>query len=129
MAKSDVDAGGHEFGRAEHAAAFAVTVVAALQVMLISGLAITLTPDSAISGRRRRGRMSIRSAAARSREELEKFENKERRRKEAVKKEKELLERQVNQLESQARQATRAENLKEEKRVCYLLRAIMIKAL
>ena len=59
--------------------------------------------------------MSIGSAAARSREELGKFEDKERRRKEAVKKEKELLVRQVSQLESQARQATRAENLKEEK--------------
>ena len=64
----------------------------------------------------RRGRMSIGSAAARSREELEKFEEKERRRKEAVKKEKESLERQLSQLESQARQAARAENLKEEKR-------------
>ena len=83
--------------------------------MLISGLAITLTPDSAIRGSRRRGRVSIGSAAARSREELEKFEEKERRRKEAVKKEKELLERQVSQLESQARQAVKAENLKEEK--------------
>ena len=77
----------------------------------------------------RRGRMSIGSAAARSREELEKFEDKERLRKEAVKKEKELLERQVSQLESQARQAARAENLKEEKRVCYLLGEIILKAL
>ena len=64
----------------------------------------------------RRGRMSIGSAAARGREELEKFEDKERLRKEAVKKEKESLERQLSQLESQARQAARAENLKEEKR-------------
>ena len=63
----------------------------------------------------RRGRMSIGSAAARGREELEKFEEKERIRKEAVKKEKESLERQLSQLESQARQAARAENLKEEK--------------
>ena len=77
----------------------------------------------------RRGRMSIGSAAARSREELEKFEEKERRRKDAVKKEKELLERQLSQLESQARQAARAENLKEEKRVCYLLGEIILKAL
>ena len=77
----------------------------------------------------RRGRMSIGSAAARRRGELEKFEEKERLRKEAVKKEKELLERQVSQLESQARQATRAENLKEEKRVCYLLGEIILKAL
>ena len=83
--------------------------------MLISGLAITLTPDSAISGSSRGGRMSIGSAAARSRDELGKFEDKERRRKEAVKKEKELLECQVSQLESQARKAARAENLKEEK--------------
>ena len=64
----------------------------------------------------RRGRMSIRSAAARGRDELEKFEDKERRRKEAVNNEKELLKREVIQLESQARQAARAENLKEEKR-------------
>ena len=64
----------------------------------------------------RRGRMSISSAAARRREELEKFGEKERLRKEAVKKEKESLERQLSQLESQARQAARAENLKEEKR-------------
>ena len=77
----------------------------------------------------RRGRMSIGTAAARSRDELEKFEDKERRRKEEFKKEKELLERQVSQLESQARQATRAEDLKEEKRVCYLLGEIMLKAL
>ena len=77
----------------------------------------------------RRGRLSISSAAARRREELEKFEEKERRRKEAVKKEKELLERQVSQLESQARQAAKAENLKEEKRVCYLLGEIILKAL
>ena len=60
--------------------------------------------------------MSIGSPAARSRDELGKFEDKERRRKEAVKNEKELLKRQVSQLESQARQAARAENLKEEKR-------------
>ena len=60
--------------------------------------------------------MSIRSAAARSRDELVRFEDKERRRKEAVKKEKDLLERQVSQLESQARQAAVAESLKEEKR-------------
>ena len=59
--------------------------------------------------------MSIGSFAARSRDELGKFEDKERRRKEAVKNEKELLKRQVSQLESQARQAARAENLKEEK--------------
>ena len=84
--------------------------------MLISGLAITLTPDSAISGSSRGGRMSIGSAAARSRDELGKFEDKERRRKEAVKKEKELLEVQVSQLESQARQAAVAGSLKEEKR-------------
>ena len=77
----------------------------------------------------RRGRMSIGSAAARSRGELEKFEEKERLRKEAVKKEKESLERQLSQLESQARQAARAENLKEEKRVCYLLGEIILKAL
>ena len=77
----------------------------------------------------RRGRVSIGTAAARRREELEKFEEKERLRKEAVKKEKELLELQVSQFESQARQATRAENLKEEKRVCYLLGEIMLKAL
>ena len=77
----------------------------------------------------RRGRMSIGSAAARGREELEKFEEKERLRKEAVKKEKESLERQLSQLESQARQATRAENLKEEKRVCYQLGEIMLRAL
>ena len=77
----------------------------------------------------RRGRMSIGSAAARGREELEKFEEKERLRKEAVKKEKESLERQLSQLESQARQAARAENLKEEKRVCYLLGEIILKAL
>ena len=77
----------------------------------------------------RRGRMSIGSAAARSREELKKFEDKERRRKEEFKKEKELLERQVSQLESQARQAARAEDLKEEKRICYLLGEIMLKAL
>ena len=77
----------------------------------------------------RRGRMSIGSAAARSREELKKFEEKERLRKEAVKKEKESLERQLSQLESQARQAARAENLKEEKRVCYLLGEIILKAL
>ena len=77
----------------------------------------------------RRGRMSISSAAARRREELEKFEEKERLRKEAVKKEKESLERQLSQLESQARQAARAENLKEEKRVCYLLGEIILKAL
>ena len=60
--------------------------------------------------------MSIGSAAARSRDELGKFEDKERRRKEAVKKEKELLEVQVSQLESQARQAAVAGSLKEEKR-------------
>ena len=58
--------------------------------------------------------MSIGSAAARSRDELGKFEDKERRRKEAVKNEKELLKRQVSQLESQARQAARAENLKKK---------------
>ena len=77
----------------------------------------------------RRGRMSIGSAAARSREELGKFKEKERCRKEEFKKEKESLERQLSQLESQARQAARAENLKEEKRVCYLLGEIMLKAL
>ena len=77
----------------------------------------------------RRGRVSIGSAAARRRDELEKFEDKERCHKEAYKKELELLERQLSQLESQARQATRAENLKEEKRVCYLLGEIMLKAL
>ena len=52
--------------------------------------------------------MSIGSAAARSRDELGKFEDKERRRKEAVKNEKELLKREVSQMKPQARQAARA---------------------
>ena len=115
VAKSDVDAGGQEFGHAGHAAAFGVAVVAALQGDVDQRIGNHADAGFGDQWQQPTRRMSIGSAAARSRDELEKFEEKERRRKEAVKKETELLECQVSQLESQARQAVKAENLKEEK--------------
>ena len=66
-----------------------------------------------------RGPTSIGQAAARRRDQLDKFEEAEQRRQQAYRQERERLARELAELEVQERRILRQQQLKEKQRVCF----------
>lgn len=76
-----------------------------------------------------RGPTSIGHAAARRRDQLDKFEEAEQRRQQAYRQERERLARELAELEVQERRIQRQQHLKEKQRACYLLGELVLNRL